>query len=50
MKQSPCRDVFILWEDCLNDCDALGGDDGERQERFMSTCSAPTLVGFLWGL
>mmetsp|Transcript_27968 Transcript_27968/g.96227 ORF Transcript_27968/g.96227 Transcript_27968/m.96227 type:complete len:265 (+) Transcript_27968:30-824(+) len=44
MKQSPCRDVFILWEDCLNDCDAQGGDDGVRQERFMSTCSAPTLA------
>ena len=43
MKQSPCKDAFTAWEDCLNACEAEGGEDHERQTRFMETCAAQTL-------
>mmetsp|Transcript_20732 Transcript_20732/g.31707 ORF Transcript_20732/g.31707 Transcript_20732/m.31707 type:complete len:224 (-) Transcript_20732:89-760(-) len=44
MKMSPCKDVFIKWEDCLNACEAQGGSDEERQERFVSTCVSQTVA------
>ena len=43
MKQSPCKDVFTEWEDCLNACEAQGGTDDERQTRFIESCAAQTL-------
>ena len=44
MEDSPCADVFQVWEDCLNANEAEGGSDEERQERFMKECSDPTLA------
>lgn len=44
MKQSPCKEPFTAWEDCLNASDALGGTDEERSARFISRCKMETLA------
>ena len=45
MEDSPCADVFKVWEDCLNACEGETDlDEDQRQEKFMTQCAEPTLA------
>ena len=46
MEDSPCKDVFKVWEACLDDVEAKNGDqDKEKKEAdFAVACAEPTLA------
>ena len=46
MEDSPCKDVFKVWEACLDDVEAKNGEQYKEKKEadFAVACAEPTLA------